>query len=411
SNTHVEIKNGRVSMVGDMRDGQRLADVSRIEYNLDFWNVGEDGGTQGIAFWKKDYGLATLTFIYNFAGAGRIVKQGPSFGDLNLPSFTFEDASGEPDIDDVVYKFRYTGGPNGSFMEVKPYKDPAGPASGQVVNGTAVVFNFPANSPHLINTTAMDFPWKIQGDPFFGYDESAGCSVNLSGIQSKNKFAFIPAAQAIDSGARFTDFSGEVTVAYPPDLEDLYPAEHDMVLGVGAHINTESNSSAIISFADMTTFCMKEFSRIILMPGDGPQSKLSLLAGKIWANVKSMVKDGSMDVTMNQAVAGIKGTTFVLEDDGSTSTIKVIDGSVEFTSKASGKTEVVNAGETITADENGLGQKTNFDVNAESNSWKNLSSNSGKAPADTKNYPYYVAGLVLLALVGLVVFLIKKKKK
>ncbi|MDP2684532.1 MAG: FecR domain-containing protein [bacterium] len=249
------------------------------------------------------------------------------------------------------------------------------------------------------------------------FNDEAGCSVNLSSIQSKNKFAFIPAAQAIDSGARFTDFSGEVTVSHGRNYEELQDnlrfAEHDMVLDVGSHINTESDSSAIIAFADMTTFCMKEFSRIILLPqNEGPQSKLSLLSGKIWANVKSILKDGSMDVTMNQAVAGIKGTTFVLEDDGNNSTIKVIEGSVEFTSKATGKTEMIATGETITADENGLGQKTTFDVSAESKTWNNLTgSSSDKTTAGTKNYPYYLAGLVSLVIVGLGIFVIKKKKE
>ncbi|MDP3985606.1 MAG: hypothetical protein Q8P82_02470, partial [bacterium] len=92
--------------------------------------------------------------------------------------------------------------------------------------------------------------------------DEGSCYIAFSEARPASFFPFIPTAQAIDSGARFTDFSGEVTVSYGRnyrELEDnLRLAEQDMVLGVGAHINTESDSSAIISFADMTTFCMKE---------------------------------------------------------------------------------------------------------------------------------------------------------
>jgi ferric-dicitrate binding protein FerR (iron transport regulator) len=93
---------------------------------------------------------------------------------------------------------------------------------------------------------------------------------------------------------------------------------------------------------------MKPESELILsQPGE--QSKISLIAGKIRVNTKRMIKDGTMDVEMSQAVAGIKGTTFIVEETGDTSTLKVIEGEVEFTSKVTGKTKMVKGGEMITA--------------------------------------------------------------
>lgn len=50
-----------------------------------------------------------------------------------------------------------------------------------------------------------------------------------------------------------------------------------------------------------------------------------------------MTKDGKMEISTTQAVAGIKGTTLVLTDDGQHSTLKVIEGTVEFTSLTNGK--------------------------------------------------------------------------
>lgn len=206
----------------------------------------------------------------------------------------------------------------------------------------------------------------------------------------------VSVAHALDSGARFTYFSGEVTVAPGHDLDDLRPASFDMVLDVGNHINTESDSCAVIGFGDMTTFVMNSFTRVILMAPPEKQSKLSLLTGKLLVNLKKMWKDGSMDVTMNQAVAGIKGTNLVLEETGDESTIKVLEGNVEFTSLATGETVMVGAGETVSATAEGLSEKGTFDVEAESALWP-LEGGDG-LPALV-----IVAGvIVLVSLAGLI---------
>ncbi len=178
-----------------------------------------------------------------------------------------------------------------------------------------------------------------------------------------------PPEQGGDSGARFSDFSGEVTVAHCTDPKDTVPAEMDMVLSRGIHINTEAESSAILSFADMTTFAMKPFTRVILDCAPPKETNLQLLAGKIWGNLKKMLKDGTMNVTLNQAVAGIKGTVFVLEEDGQISTVKVLRGSVLFTSRATGESVLVNTGEMVSASATGLTATTFFDIGQELAEW------------------------------------------
>ena len=81
------------------------------------------------------------------------------------------------------------------------------------------------------------------------------------------------------------------------------------------------------------------------------------------------------------ARTGIKGTTFILQEDGNFSTLKVIEGSVEFTAKADGKNVTVNAGEMITASEIGLGSKTTFDAEAEQGELNELMSSMEGDPA------------------------------
>ena len=185
-----------------------------------------------------------------------------------------------------------------------------------------------------------------------------------------------------DSGARFSDLSGQVEICVPCGLkpngdydycDEIYEwAELDTVLPEGTMVRTAEKSTAILSFADMTTFIQKPETTIILSKPAEKDSQFKLLAGNLWVNVKKMLKDGSMDIEMSQAVAGIKGTTFVLEDDGTTSTLKVIEGTVEFTARADGETQFVSAGSMLSADAHGLGELQAFDLAAESAAWSQV---------------------------------------
>lgn len=182
-----------------------------------------------------------------------------------------------------------------------------------------------------------------------------------------------------DSGARFSDFSGQVEVLIPTGYDDngepIFDEEAwtfaklDMPLPVNARIKTSDRSSVILSFADMTTFVMKPESEIILSSPSVKDSQFKLLVGTLWVNVKKMMKDGSMDIEMSQAVSGIKGTTLVLEDNGETSTLKVIEGTVEFTYRETGESVMVSAGEMIRADQVGLSEIQAFDVKQEQANW------------------------------------------
>lgn len=108
-----------------------------------------------------------------------------------------------------------------------------------------------------------------------------------------------------------------------------------------------------------------------------------------------------MEIEMGQAVAGIRGTTFVLEEDpkARTSTLKVIEGTVNFTSKADGKSVLVNAGEMSTATLKGAGPVGKFDVESER---AKISGSSWVLPA--------VLGLALV-LGGAGAFIFLKSKK
>jgi hypothetical protein len=169
----------------------------------------------------------------------------------------------------------------------------------------------------------------------------------------------------IDSGARFSSLSGQVEVRHGNDPKGWYFAKMDTVLYVGDHIRTGDDSSAIIGFADISTYLLKSESEIIITKPPGKISATQLVLGNIWVNVKKMMVDGTMEIDMGQAVAGIKGTTLVCEETGSSSVLKVIDGTVSFMSKKTGAVVQVPAGQMVTATANGLGPITSFDITAE----------------------------------------------
>jgi len=125
-----------------------------------------------------------------------------------------------------------------------------------------------------------------------------------------------------DSGAAFSGLTGQVEILVP-GAKDWKLVKLDTIMPVGSHIRTQEDSTAILSFPDMSTFVLKEDSEVIITTPPEKESKLSLIAGNIWVNVKKMVYEGSMEIEMNQAVAGIKGTTFIAEENGNTSTLKL----------------------------------------------------------------------------------------
>jgi hypothetical protein len=221
-----------------------------------------------------------------------------------------------------------------------------------------------------------------------------------------------------DSGTRFTSISGTVEIA----SEEQYQlgqwgfARLDMVLNVGDHIRTGEESSCILSFADLSTFVMQEETHIILNAPPDKDDKIALVWGKIKANIKRMMKDGSMEIDYSQAVAGIKGTTFICEEDGETSTLKVFEGTVEFTSKATGESVMVEAGQQASADAAGLSDVTDFDAASAEEEWAEIEAAGGAedafvevTPEPDMDYginPLLIIGLIAVGLIIIVTVIV-----
>ena len=172
-----------------------------------------------------------------------------------------------------------------------------------------------------------------------------------------------------DSGVRFSGLTGQVSIRPENDPDAWRGAGLKSVINIFDHVRTGEDSRAILSDRDMTTFSMKPESEVIIDNPPERDSKWELICGKVRANVKSMMKGGTMVVPMSQAVAGIKGTTIVCEETGRSSTLKVLEGSASFKSRATSEEILLNAGEMATATSSGLSAPESFDVEAENESW------------------------------------------
>lgn len=188
-----------------------------------------------------------------------------------------------------------------------------------------------------------------------------------------------------DSGSRFSDLSGQVEVYHYDYQKQEWEDTGDvckmgMILYADDKIVTGEDSEAVVSFSDMTTFHMRPESAIVLDTPPERTSKLTLLMGKILVNIKRMIKDGTMEVHMSQAVTGIKGTLLVCRETGTSSEVSVLEGVVEMRQRATGKVQSVKVGQTLVATSGGFNAISEFDVGKERANWPSSSTSKTSVP-------------------------------
>jgi len=214
----------------------------------------------------------------------------------------------------------------------------------------------------------------------------------------------------IDSGVKIGEIDGEVLVRPGDNRLGWEWVEPGTVLYEGDHIMTKGDAMVIINFPDMTTFVMKPNSELIIdYDSTKKESKWAVVNGRVWANVKKMVKDGSMDMQMSQAVAGIKGTIFVCEEIDGVSTLKVIEGKVTFTD-TTGTVVTVKTGQMVSADETGMTEVTAFDVDAEYADWDGYLTEEAAESHQNGTLTVILIIATVLILSGAAAFLILKNR-
>ncbi|MDP1688678.1 MAG: FecR family protein [bacterium] len=351
-----------INLVGFLRSSGKITDdyvyaegnrigvkIGSIDYSINFWNVGKMGGTSGYLFWKKDYSKAVMYLDYNVSENGSVIGEGKEWKEMpGQPFWPMEPATNEPKIKQASCVMEFSGGPTGTFLGTC---NDGSKISGRIMSGNSIIFD------KIQRTTKKD---EVE----LALIPVTGTALRLNGEFSDWK---MDESGLVDSGTRFNSLSGQVEIRHDADKDGWKSAQLESIMYVDDHIKTGEESEAILSFADMSTFVMKQETEIVLNAPPSKENKLKLVTGKVMANIRKMMKDGSMEIDMSQAVAGIKGTRFILTEDGTESKIEVTEGVVAFKSKTSGQEVNVSAGESVVATISGLSEKTTFDATVADN--------------------------------------------
>ena len=101
-----------------------------------------------------------------------------------------------------------------------------------------------------------------------------------------------------DMKVQFGNLHGEVLVlrGCDGDMGQAFFASFDTPLQHGDMIITSRRSRAILSFGDMSTYEIGPDSKIILDLLSREQTKLQLVMGRVWANIKKIPAGGSLEI-------------------------------------------------------------------------------------------------------------------
>jgi hypothetical protein len=206
-------------------------------------------------------------------------------------------------------------------------------------------------------------------------------------------------------------------VAIRPDggYDDEYEyCTLDTVIHYGDRIWTEVDSGAVLSFRDMSTFVIKENTIIVMPPPEEQVSSLKILNGNVWVNLKKMWEGGEFHVELNQAVCGIKGTTFAVEQTDELSAFYLFTSSAEVASKITGESVTLKPGEYTEVAGDGIIAVKTFDIPSKAKElslpMEILKDDGYKDGSINTPIILSVAGIVVIAAVVVIVIISKKKK-
>lgn len=187
-------------------------------------------------------------------------------------------------------------------------------------------------------------------------------------------------AQAGVSGAHFQSLSGIVKLLPATDSAIWAPGTISAALNAGDHIRTGGNSTTIIGFADSSTFVLKPESEIVIDRLSPGKTRVRVIDGHIWVNLKAMTGNGSLEVEMESAVAAITGTNITCGSSRSggveIDTITTLRGEADVTVRDTGEHFALGEGQQLTI-RGGQIQQQNVDANQQSTQWNNQLQNMG----------------------------------
>lgn len=148
-------------------------------------------------------------------------------------------------------------------------------------------------------------------------------------------FLSTPSLAQTDGGPQRTMTADEVEGAVTIQRGDgnAQPLQRGMVLREGDVIQTGADSRVQISLSDGSTLRLADNAKLALAmsPPAGKLFTARLWFGAVWAKVHKLLQDEQFQVETENAVAGVRGTEFVVEagEASRDHAVRVYEGSVE----------------------------------------------------------------------------------
>lgn len=118
---------------------------------------------------------------------------------------------------------------------------------------------------------------------------------------------------------------------------------NQIITGADGNVRLLLASSAVVDLSPNT-------SMVVTRASSSQKTSIKLWSGRLWARVTKMFGTSEFEVEGPNAVAGVRGTEFVVEvaPDGSTD-INVLDGSVAVQNRSGGPIQLLGVGERVGA--------------------------------------------------------------
>ncbi|WCL50917.1 lipoprotein LipL45 [Leptospira sp. GIMC2001] len=102
--------------------------------------------------------------------------------------------------------------------------------------------------------------------------------------------------------------------------------------GEKGKVDLQLDNGSSIRIAPSTTL---DFAKLAMNASGSSETQLALVSGKVFANVNKAKKDDNFSIVTPTAIAGVRGTSFIVENDAKTNKakVKVVDGAVAMSSR------------------------------------------------------------------------------
>ena len=220
-------------------------------------------------------------------------------------------------------------------------------------------------------STICHLTYKIQGrdgsqSKNSGNINKNGNTTNKQTTQTKKKDCECskkPDGDRVDSNIRFNDIWGEVKIRPYWKKDNAYEfAEFETIIFECDLIKTEEDSGCILGLEDMNVYHVGPETKLLIKSETPKVSKLEIIVGGIWTNIKKLAEGKSIECEMSHCVSGIKGTIVAFEETGKESRVYLFAGKVEVTGKASKRKTMLKAGQASIVGSDGKIKVKKFDI-------------------------------------------------